>query len=111
MPHFKNWAIEKVGIDLNRKTEIQKDMEVHAPTFNHEFLAELGDNGVSRRSFMKWERIQHSHGETLKEVYALRHGSFKRVVDVVVYPDTHEQVEVSFIFTKHFISHLSLYIL
>jgi len=31
----------------------------------------------------------------LKEVYALRHGTFKRVVDVVVYPDTHEQVEVS----------------
>jgi len=57
MPHFKKWAIEKVGIDLNLKTEVQSDMEVHAPNFNHDFLSDLGENGVSRRSFMKWERI------------------------------------------------------
>lgn len=35
----------------------------------------------------------HSHGATLQEVFILRHGSFKRCVDVVIYPDSHEQVE------------------
>lgn len=70
-------------------------MEVHAPTFNHEFLAELGEKGFSRRSFRKWERINKSHGATLQEIFTLRHGSFPRVVDCVVYPDTHDQVEVS----------------
>jgi hypothetical protein len=36
----------------------------------------------------------HSHGEGPLEVYYLRYGSFPRVVDVVVYPDSNEQVEV-----------------
>ena len=70
-------------------------MQIHAPTFNHEFLAELGedDAAFSRRSFMKWERIMHSHGATLQEVFILRHGAFKRCVDVVIYPGSHEHVE------------------
>lgn len=69
-------------------------MEVDPPVFNHEFLAELGDKAFSRRSFKKWERITCSHGATLQEVFILRHGKFPRTVDVVVYPDTHDQVEV-----------------
>lgn len=65
-------------------------MTVHDPHFNHAFLEELGDKGFSRRSFLKWERIMHSHGATLQEVFALRKGSFKRVADVVIYPETHD---------------------
>lgn len=42
---------------------------------------------------MKWERIMHSHGATLQEVFILRHGKFKRCVDCVIYPTSHEQVE------------------
>ncbi len=65
MPNFKDWAVNYAHIDLSKKTEAQKDMEVHAPNFNHEFLAELGEKGFQRRSFLKWERIMHSHGATL----------------------------------------------
>jgi hypothetical protein len=65
MPNFKDWAVNYAHIDLSKKTEKQKDMEVHAPYFNHEFLAELGEKGFQRRSFLKWERIMHSHGATL----------------------------------------------
>ena len=68
-------------------------MEIHAPHFNHAFLEALGDSGFDRRSFFKWERIMHSHGATLAEVYTLRHGSFKRCPDVVIYPASHDQVE------------------
>ena len=35
----------------------------------------------------------HSHGASLKEVYALRYSRFERYVDVVVYPDSTDQVE------------------
>jgi alkyldihydroxyacetonephosphate synthase len=69
-------------------------MEIHPPTINHNFLEELGDKGFDRRSFYKWERIMHSHGATLAEVFTLRHGKFERCVDVVIYPESHEQVEV-----------------
>lgn len=65
-------------------------MNAHPPTFNHEFLEELGDKGFSRRSFRKWERINSSHGATLQEIFTLRHGEFPRLVDCVIYPDSHE---------------------
>ena len=100
MPHFKPWASEVVHIDFNlKRSEKQPDMQVHAPHFNHAFLEELGEKGFSRRSFSKWERIMHSHGATLQEVFILRHGSFKRVADVVIYPESHDQVEVNSFFT------------
>ena len=70
-------------------------MEIHPPNFNHPFLAEVGDSGFDRRSFMKWERINHSHGCTLEEVFILRNGTFKRCADVVIYPESHDQVEVN----------------
>ena len=34
----------------------------------------------------------HSHGHTLQEVYALRHGRLNRTVDAVAYVTSHEQV-------------------
>ena len=34
----------------------------------------------------------HSHGATVREVFALRYGRFERYVDVVIYPNSHEQV-------------------
>ena len=95
MPDLKKWTEERAGIDYNRTAPKQTDMEIHPPTYNHGFLEELGEKGFDRRSFAKWERINHSHGATLDDVFTLRHGAFKRCADVVIYPESHEQVEVS----------------
>lgn len=35
----------------------------------------------------------HSHGASAREVFALRFGRFERYVDVVVYPNSTEQVQ------------------
>ena len=35
----------------------------------------------------------HSHGASLREVFALRYGKFDRYVDVVVYPGSTENVQ------------------
>mmetsp|Transcript_45797 Transcript_45797/g.33523 ORF Transcript_45797/g.33523 Transcript_45797/m.33523 type:complete len:324 (+) Transcript_45797:331-1302(+) len=67
-------------------------MEVNPPIFNHDFLKELGES-FSRRSFLKWERIMHSHGATLLDVFVLRYGKFERFADVVIYPENDEHVE------------------
>jgi alkyldihydroxyacetonephosphate synthase len=63
-------------------------MEVDPPkNLSHEFLNELiTEKSFSRLSFEKWERIMHSHGASLREVFALRYGRFERYVDLVVYP-------------------------
>jgi len=69
-------------------------MEITPPNINHAFLEELGTvDAFDRRSFLKWERIMHSHGATLMEVFTLRHGKFEKFVDVVIYPDNQQQVE------------------
>jgi len=67
-------------------------MEIDAPVINHAFLEALGEEHFDRRSFMKWERIMHSHGATFQEITALRYGKFDRFVDVVVYPASTEHV-------------------
>lgn len=41
-------------------------------------------------SFEKWERIMHSHGASLREVFNLRYHKFERCVDVVLYPKSTE---------------------
>ena len=94
LPFLVKWAAENAGFNFSQEAPKQDDMEIHAPHFNHAFLEELGENGFERRSFMKWERIMHSHGASLEEIHLLRHGTFKRCVDVVIYPGSHEQVEV-----------------
>lgn len=65
MPDFKNWAENFAHIDFSNRTPKQTDMDIHPPVLNHGFLEELGDTKFSRRSFLKWERIMHSHGATL----------------------------------------------
>jgi alkyldihydroxyacetonephosphate synthase len=61
---------------------------------SHEFLKELEESKCfSRRSFENWERIMHSHGASLREVFALRYGRFERYVDMVLYPGSTEHVK------------------
>ena len=68
-------------------------MEIDAPIVNHAFLEALTEANFDRRSFLKWERIMHSHGGTFQEITALRYGKFERFVDCVVYPNSTEQCE------------------
>lgn len=63
-----DWAEKHAGFDFSKVSPKQADMEIHAPHFNHAFLEELGETGFDRRSFLKWERIMHSHGATVEEV-------------------------------------------
>ena len=93
LPKFGDYVTEHLHIDVNKTDPEQQDMDVHPPIFNHEFLDELGIEKFSRRSFMKWERIMHSHGACLQEVWQLRYTKFTRVADCVVYPNSTEDCE------------------
>jgi alkyldihydroxyacetonephosphate synthase len=95
MPDFVDFGSTYAGIDVSREKRPQKDMDILPPNFNHEFLTELGDNSFSRRSFMKWERIMHSHGSSLQDVFTLRYSKFARFADIVIYPADHNQCEVT----------------
>lgn len=95
MPSFFLWAQENLSFEFDKPHEPQKDMDIDEPrNVNHDFLKELIElKCFSRLSFEKWERIMHSHGASLREVYNLKYHKFERYVDVVVYPTTKEQTE------------------
>lgn len=82
-----------MNIDLSSTDPPQDDMEVSKPTVNHAFLEELGTQRISRRSFDKWERIMHSHGACLQEIWQLRYTKIPKVADVVIYPSSTEETE------------------
>lgn len=69
LPKMSEFVKAALGIDLNLEHPAQEDMEIAPPNLNHDFLAELGTESLSRRSFLKWERIMHSHGSCLAEVW------------------------------------------
>ena len=93
LPKFGTYIKENMHSDLDTEDPAQTDMDVNAPNLNHAFLEELGSEQLSRRSFSKWERIMHSHGACLEEVWQLRYEKIPKLCDVVVYPDNTEQVE------------------
>jgi alkyldihydroxyacetonephosphate synthase len=78
---------------MQYEEDAQADMEIAAPVINYDFIEELGDAHLSRRSFLKWERIMHSHGATFQEIDTLRNGTIERPVDMVVYPNSTEHCE------------------
>ena len=70
LPKFSDYITEHLKTDLSGEDPPQDDMaNVAPPNINHAFLEELGTQKFSRRSFMKWERIMHSHGACLQEVW------------------------------------------
>ena len=87
--------MENLGVELSAAPfEAQEDMEINEQNINHEFIEELGTKNFSRRSFHKWERIMHSHGACVQEIWQLRNTKIPKVIDMVVYPNTTEDVEL-----------------
>lgn len=92
---FRKWAEEVIGLDTNNQTPPQDKIPANPPIINQTFLDELQSNKsfYNEITMDDGQRIHHSHGHTLQEIYALRNGKFSRIVDLVVYVDKHEQVE------------------
>lgn len=92
LPAFKAWAETMVSIDFSATSPVQSRMPVDPAVVNDEFnraaAAICGEITVDET-----DRVFHSHGHTLQELFAVRYGKLPRVVDVVVYPSTHQQVE------------------
>jgi alkyldihydroxyacetonephosphate synthase len=89
-PHFYEF-IRKYGVDKDVHTP-GRLCECPPPLRNRIFEEALERSGISC-SYDDKERLLASHGHTVQEVYALRFGSLKRLVDAVAYPINHSEVE------------------
>lgn len=84
--------IKRFGVDKDVKTFGQSSISVPPSVMNESFISDLKNCVACRISFDEKERLLASHGHTVQEVWALRFASLARVVDLVVYPESHSDV-------------------
>ena len=95
LPRFLPWVREVLEVNLNPK-------EVHAPRYPtaipepnlaEELLTTLKSFLSPAQIDTSGEiRMRHGHGHTQEEMYAIKYTQLGRVPDVVVYPESDEQV-------------------
>eukprot|EP01006_Ploeotia_vitrea_P036000 TRINITY_DN65957_c11_g2_i1.p2 TRINITY_DN65957_c11_g2~~TRINITY_DN65957_c11_g2_i1.p2 ORF type:complete len:546 (+),score=296.86 TRINITY_DN65957_c11_g2_i1:186-1823(+) len=93
MPALRKWMEDNAGLNVDDKTPPQPSMEIPAAIRNEAFEAAVKGH-YKRMSFDDDERAFHGHGHTCQEIWELRYGKFPRVPDMVLYPGSHEDVEV-----------------
>jgi alkyldihydroxyacetonephosphate synthase len=96
MPGFIPFIEETLGIQLDL-TDIKlerNDKPVPEPRINQGFCDALASAlPADRYTTGRRERLLHSHGQTTAdEVYQVLYTSLERVVDLVIYPESHEEI-------------------
>uniref|UniRef100_A0A8D8LM41 Alkylglycerone-phosphate synthase n=2 Tax=Cacopsylla melanoneura TaxID=428564 RepID=A0A8D8LM41_9HEMI len=93
LPYLTQWVLDLFRIDLNQKNESkQLPQTFPVPNISQNVLSLLEQTKVSF-STQGEDRLLRAHGQTTNEVYRLRHSSFNRIPDVVVWPECTEDVE------------------
>ncbi|MFW6252875.1 MAG: FAD-binding oxidoreductase [bacterium] len=96
LPHLIPWISGILGIDVDPfdRNEPHYPPQVPEPVQNRKFLKALGDIiPESRQSDDDETRLRRGHGHTQEDIWAIRYGSIPRVPDLVVWPETDEEVE------------------
>ncbi|HEV7644812.1 MAG TPA: FAD-binding oxidoreductase [Pyrinomonadaceae bacterium] len=89
------WIRETLEIELDPKdvhqtsypTEIPAAVE--NPAFNAELKTFIGDPQIDTGGEV---RLRHGHGHTQEEMFAIKHKRLGRIPDMVIYPESEEQV-------------------
>lgn len=93
LPSLRAFVEKEMGVTIDDKMAAQSmPTEYPAAIENPAFLKAIEGHFV-RLSFEGLERLGHSHGHTVQELWALRYEKLDRIVDVVIYPGRVEDVE------------------
>ncbi|XP_065340541.1 alkyldihydroxyacetonephosphate synthase, peroxisomal [Cloeon dipterum] len=92
LPYFTQWTKDVFNVDLSKPiTPQQPTSKFPDPIINTDFMAEIrkcnlaiSDDGM--------DRLFRAHGHTLHDIYVLRVGMFARIPDLVIWPDSHDEV-------------------
>lgn len=93
MPYFRPWFESNLGVDIEYRTPSQTRSEMTAPepVDNQQFIDFLRANDISYSNAAQ-HRIVRSHGHTVHDMVNLRNGKINRLVDIVVWPKSEQQV-------------------
>ncbi|KAL7633500.1 UNVERIFIED_CONTAM: hypothetical protein RMT77_016033 [Armadillidium vulgare] len=95
LPYFASWVIETLGVnfwEFNSARPPFSPSEYPEPIINEDFFHMLLELKIPY-SVSGEDRLFRSHGHTLSEIYTLRTKMFKRIPDIVVWPENHDDVE------------------
>lgn len=92
LDNFRDWVAAMFGMDLSQISKQSVLPEIFPePLRNGEFLNALAEVKID---FTEdgMERVMRCHGQTLQDIQNLRQHNFKRIPDVVVWPECHDHV-------------------
>lgn len=85
-PYFTRWCEEKFGLTLNAKNSHQNlPTDWPEPILSPELLEAIKELKIDH-SIDGVDRLFRAHGHTLREIYLLKHNSFTRIPDIVLWP-------------------------
>ena len=97
LPYFTAWAQEVLKVDLSDKHEAQALPKTHPePILSQNLLEAIKQTGIEF-STEGVDRLVRAHGHTLKEIFLLKHGSYQRIPDIVLWPS-----KLFFIYLNYF---------
>lgn len=92
LPYFTEWVKEVFGVDLNaRKVSQPVPKDLPEPLISPELSQAIAKLKIEY-STTGIDRLVRAHGHTLREIFILKHGSFERIPDVVIWPTCHDDV-------------------
>jgi alkyldihydroxyacetonephosphate synthase len=96
-PNLWPWVVKKLGITAEApiaKPVHIDSIQLRAPRVGASLLAELENILKPEQILMEsLDRLLHSYGKSFPDLFRIRHGAVLRAPDVVLLPDSHEQVE------------------
>ncbi|XP_076623716.1 alkyldihydroxyacetonephosphate synthase [Colletes latitarsis] len=92
LPYFTQWVQTVLGVNLTRRNVSQPmPTNLPEPIISPEHLEAIQELKIEY-STKGIDRLVRAHGHTLREIFTLKHGTFKRLPDVVLWPRCHEDV-------------------
>src|SRR6516164_4206349 len=95
LPRFLPWVSEVLDSKISGKDVHRAAYPTRIPEakFTEEFLTDLRKFLNATQIDTDGEiRLRHGHGHTQEEMYAIKYTELGRIPDLVVYPETEEQV-------------------
>ncbi|XP_053971193.1 alkyldihydroxyacetonephosphate synthase isoform X1 [Hylaeus volcanicus] len=92
LPYFTKWVQDVVGVDMTKKSPCQSmPTKFPEPVISSEHMEAIQELNIEY-STKGIDRFFRAHGHTVREIFILKHGMFKRIPDIVLWPKSHEDV-------------------
>lgn len=94
-PKLWEWFINKCHADVNHTSPskpLPDPSSLPDAQINEPFLTCIRKSGM-QHTLDPHSRLFHGHGHTCHEIFELRHGSLRRIPDIVIWPSCHKDVE------------------